>query len=262
MFKSVEDTNSFIALDVPQRQQIATVKPKIRPGLYPWLRFAEFLTRDEWVELFGLNLEQIDEQAATVYLEGEAKYFGRFTEDCIRAIGPERFFAIKQAKLESIRGRFIHAATHLCGTMDDGKRSPIEQIILAGLLWPKYLYEGNLPEIWDAKSELGKPQSGVVIAPQYQTENRRIDHALFVNIFANEEIKIAVECDGHDFHEKTPDQAARDSAKNGDLKIAGWRLLRFTGRQIRQNPKHCAARVAELAKSEIEGQLRRRGLMP
>jgi very-short-patch-repair endonuclease len=94
------------------------------------------------------------------------------------------------------------------------------------------------------------------------TENRRIDYALFVKIFANEEIKIAVECDGHDFHEKTPHQAARDSAKNGDLQIAGWRLLRFTGRQIRQNPKYCATRVAELAKNEIEGQLQRRGLIP
>ena len=90
------------------------------------------------------------------------------------------------------------------------------------------------PEIWDSTSGLGKPQADVVIAPQYQTENCRIDLAVFINIFPNEETKIAVECDGHNFHAKVPEQVARDTARNGDLTIAGWRLQRFTGRQIRR----------------------------
>ena len=230
MHKSFEDPIDFLP-DVTPRQQIVVVRPKILP-VYDWLRFGE--SREDWVELFGLNLEQIDEQAATVYLEGEKKYFGRFADHCIRAVGPERFFAMKQAKLELIRGRFIHAATHLCGKMDDGKRSPIEQIMLAVSLWARYWYEKKLPEIWDSTSGLGKPQADVVIAPQYQTENCRIDLAVFINIFPNEETKIAVECDGHNFHAKEPEQVARDTARNGDLTIAGWRLQRFTGRQIRR----------------------------
>lgn len=92
MHKSFDDPIDFLP-DVTPRQQIVVVRPKILPGLYDWLRFGE--SREDWVELFGLNLEQIDEQAATVYLEGEKKYFGRFADHCIRAVGPERFFAMK-----------------------------------------------------------------------------------------------------------------------------------------------------------------------
>ena len=112
MHKSFEDPIDFLP-DVTPRQQIVVVRPKILP-VYDWLRFGE--SREDWVELFGLNLEQIDEQAAAVYLEGEKKYFGRFADHCIRAVGPERFFAMKQAKLESIRG---HAAMR-----QDGRWKP------------------------------------------------------------------------------------------------------------------------------------------
>jgi hypothetical protein len=258
MTKHFEAATDFLPITT-QRQQIEVIRPKLLPGLYDWLRFG--VSRDVWVELFGLDLEQIDEQAATIYLEEEAKYLEGLAEDFLRVIGTQRVFALRQRKLEWTRGRFIHAATQLCGKMEGAKRSPIEQILLTALLWEKYLPERKPAEIWDSTSGLGRPQAEVVIAPQYQTRNHRIDLALFINIFANEEIKIAVECDGHDFHEKTPDQAARDKERNGDLQIVGWRLLRFTGRQIRREPKRCAARVAELAKNEIDAQLKRRGLI-
>jgi hypothetical protein len=137
--ESFEETVNFLPDATPHHQQITVVRPKILPGLYDWLRFGESL--DEWVELFGLNLEQIDEQAANVYSEGEARHFKRFPDHCVRAIGPGRFFAHKQRKLEEVRGSFIHAATNLCGKMSDGKRSPIEQIMLAALLWAPYLHE-------------------------------------------------------------------------------------------------------------------------
>ena len=56
-----------------------------------------------------------------------------------------------------------------------------------------------------------------------------MDFAIFVKGIAKEEIKIVAECDGHDFHEKTKDQVARDKSRVRDLEIAGWRILRFTG---------------------------------
>jgi very-short-patch-repair endonuclease len=56
-----------------------------------------------------------------------------------------------------------------------------------------------------------------------------VDFAIFVKGIAKEEIKIVVECDGHDFHEKTKGQVARDKSRVRDLEIAGWRVLRFPG---------------------------------
>lgn len=44
--------------------------------------------------------------------------------------------------------------------------------------------------------------------------------------------RIAIECDGHDFHERTPEQAERDRSRDRALTLDGWTVLRFTGREI------------------------------
>jgi very-short-patch-repair endonuclease len=59
--------------------------------------------------------------------------------------------------------------------------------------------------------------------------------------------KVAIECDGHEFHERTKEQAARDKARDRALTAAGWRVLRFTGSEIWKSPERCAAEIALLA---------------
>lgn len=44
--------------------------------------------------------------------------------------------------------------------------------------------------------------------------------------------KIAVECDGHDFHEKTKEQAAKDKKRDRDFLLSGVHVMRFTGSEI------------------------------
>jgi very-short-patch-repair endonuclease len=231
---------------LPGRQAV-----KKLPGLYPWLEFQEYFTRVEWIESFGIDLEYINETAALAYLEGEAVFFKTYGDQYVAAIGGPRAVAIKQSKLEKIRGQFIQAAS-ACG-------SPIEQILLAAIVWVAYGPEKQLVEIWDAVAHSAKPLGDVVIAPQYQIGRHRVDFAIFINIVANEEIRIVVECDGHNFHEKTKVQAARDKSRNRDLQIAGWKVLSFTGSEIWQDRTRCAAIVAELVKKDIEAQLCRRG---
>lgn len=46
---------------------------------------------------------------------------------------------------------------------------------------------------------------------------------------------IVVECDGHAFHERTREQAARDRKRDRDMQNAGYIVLRFTGSEIRSN---------------------------
>lgn len=55
--------------------------------------------------------------------------------------------------------------------------------------------------------------------------------------------KIAIECDGHEFHERTKEQAARDKSRDRALQAAGWRVLRFTGSEIFADPGKCASEV-------------------
>jgi very-short-patch-repair endonuclease len=44
-----------------------------------------------------------------------------------------------------------------------------------------------------------------------------------------------IECDGHDFHEKTKEQARRDKKRDRDLTTAGNIIMRFTGSEICNN---------------------------
>jgi very-short-patch-repair endonuclease len=53
-------------------------------------------------------------------------------------------------------------------------------------------------------------------------------------------VDLVVECDGHDFHERTKEQAARDKARDRSLKRAGHDVIRFTGSEIWRDPDKCA----------------------
>jgi hypothetical protein len=97
-----------------QQELVPAVTPEKLPGLYQWLRFGPFFTRDDWIKAFAIDLESIDRKAANGYLEGEAAFFGPLLEDYVPALGKERLLEIKQRKLETIRFQFIHAAAKLC----------------------------------------------------------------------------------------------------------------------------------------------------
>ena len=45
-----------------------------------------------------------------------------------------------------------------------------------------------------------------------------------------------VECDGHDFHERTKQQAANDRSRDRDLISNGYTVLRYTGSELYRSP--------------------------
>lgn len=47
-------------------------------------------------------------------------------------------------------------------------------------------------------------------------------------------LTLAIEIDGHDFHEKTKEQASRDKARDRSITRAGYQVLRFTGSDLYQ----------------------------
>jgi hypothetical protein len=58
---------------------------------------------------------------------------------------------------------------------------------------------------------------------------------------------VVVECDGHDFHEKTKEQAQRDKARDRYLVSAGFKVMRFTGSEIWRDPTACAIEALYVA---------------
>ncbi len=62
---------------------------------------------------------------------------------------------------------------------------------------------------------------------------------------AFEKLKLAIEVDGWEFH-KTPEAFESDRWRQNDLVLAGWRVLRFTAKMIRDHPQ-IVLRVIERA---------------
>jgi very-short-patch-repair endonuclease len=77
--------------------------------------------------------------------------------------------------------------------------------------------------------------------------NYRLDFAYFAEgRYSDLQIKIAIECDGHNFHEKTKEQAQRDKEKDQRLQSRGWHIARFTGSEIYNNPASIVDRIESL----------------
>lgn len=85
-----------------------------------------------------------------------------------------------------------------------------------------------------------RPNSALLI-PQYIWQGYRIDFALRVPEYRFG--WLFIECDGHDFHERTKEQAARDRLKDRAIQQSGIPVLRFTGSEIYKSPGGCAEQV-------------------
>lgn len=84
------------------------------------------------------------------------------------------------------------------------------------------------------------------IIPQYVCDQYRLDFAVHITDDAGLSEWIGVECDGHDYHERTREQAARDKARDRTLTNKGFRILRFTGSEIYRDNMGCALQVYDL----------------
>jgi very-short-patch-repair endonuclease len=62
---------------------------------------------------------------------------------------------------------------------------------------------------------------------------------------------VAVEIDGHDFHEKTKEQASRDKERDRVLQTAGYIVLRFTGSEVYRDPQKCVDQVDDCIEEHL-----------
>lgn len=88
---------------------------------------------------------------------------------------------------------------------------------------------------------------GIKITPQFQISGYRVDFLLeWIWEPDNSTLeRIIIECDGHDFHEKTKEQAQKDKKRDRDLQGLGFPVLRFTGSEIWRDPLSCATEAIE-----------------
>ncbi len=51
--------------------------------------------------------------------------------------------------------------------------------------------------------------------------------------------RYVIECDGHDFHERTKEQAQHDKKRDRDMQKVGYKVFRFTGSEIWRTTGKC-----------------------
>lgn len=87
-------------------------------------------------------------------------------------------------------------------------------------------YEDAGVEEWDEDAQMMLPKL------------RRINESV-------DTYKLVVECDGHEFHERTKDQAKRDRSRDRTMMLGGLDVFRFTGSEIWADPCACAGQVLD-----------------
>jgi very-short-patch-repair endonuclease len=63
--------------------------------------------------------------------------------------------------------------------------------------------------------------------------------------------KLVIECDGHDFHDRTKVQASRDRARDRTLQSLGFQVFRYTGADIWRDVMACATEVLDALTTEM-----------
>ena len=151
----------------------------------------------------------------------------------------ERFFRLDQAsQAEVINAKFVPPREFI--RILELAESPIERILGIALV-----------------EEFGRAGCIMTVLPQCPFrlpggEEYRVDFLLvdWGTQFKSARCSmVVVECDGHDFHDRTRFQASSDRRRDRGFTACGIPVVRFTGADINKNPGKCAADVMEIYRS-------------
>lgn len=92
----------------------------------------------------------------------------------------------------------------------------------------------------------------LIVVPQRQRLNWRVDFEMYYWCFGDNSNAqgwktLIVECDGHDFHERTKEQAKKDRSRDREAQLDGATVFRFTGSEIYRDAWGCAAKIVDWA---------------
>jgi very-short-patch-repair endonuclease len=138
-----------------------------------------------------------------------------------------------------------------CEFQDVVGDSEIEKLFYYGLYHciNAGLWEHKHLRLFSAKEEdrasVFSDKATLVIEPQAQLDGWRVDFLLYSFDFGIHPghragwNMLIVECDGHDFHERTKEQAAKDRSRDRWAQSKGVKIFRFTGSELWRDPMKC-----------------------
>jgi len=165
----------------------------------------------------------------------------------------ERLLANNSAFMTKIIEMYTH---DFSGTAE----SPIEKLFgAAATLSIETIYRGFDYEIGggitfdEAEKRLNKNKGkdGILFS-QVMIDQFRVDFLLLHRSGVAGNAGFVIECDGHEFHEKTKEQAARDKARDRSISSRSLQIMRFTGSEIWRDPFGCVFQVFSVAEINTE----------
>lgn len=117
---------------------------------------------------------------------------------------------------------------------------------------------------WDYSREPWHPNEGVRLTEQAEAQvgddRFRLDFMVWptdpivvsLSVLFKCDMRLGVELDGHDFHERTKEQVAYRNRRDRLLQQDGWTILHFSGSELHNEPLPCIASVRTAAKAQME----------
>lgn len=139
--------------------------------------------------------------------------------------------------------RYEEEAHHICSRCE----SPIEALLLAAMHKNSKIggrgYHFCLAE---KASPIPPFDEAAFVYTQVCVGDYRADiliHDVTLPLDIREPRWMIVECDGHEYHERTKEQARRDKKRDRFFTAKGFKVLRFTGSEIWADSDACAEEV-------------------
>jgi very-short-patch-repair endonuclease len=80
-------------------------------------------------------------------------------------------------------------------------------------------------------SQLGTVSNGVIPGMEIFTQHR-VGRYIVDFLVRSDDVNIVIECDGHNFHEKTKQQVEHDKKRDRYMQTKGYKILRYSGSEI------------------------------
>lgn len=115
--------------------------------------------------------------------------------------------------------------------------SPIEQMLAIAV--NNVIYKANFPYLIEVisinnqeiiRTEKSKYRADMCITMKYWDKI----------------VRYVIECDGHEFHQKTKQQVEKDNIRMREMQKQGIVVIRFSGTEIYKNPYKCAYEVLDI----------------
>jgi very-short-patch-repair endonuclease len=127
--------------------------------------------------------------------------------------------------------------------------SPIERIFAASLSLRARLHGAS---VGSSREAVRAHPNAYFLEPQVQIGAYRVDFLLGLGEFVDDMSKaVVVECDGHEWHERTKAQATADKSRDRVLSLTVGKVIRFTGSEIWEDPGRCSIEAVRVLNALI-----------